>query len=116
MITATPSPTGRGRIAATAVSIVTAGLAAGLAASLASCKATPFVAPTGPSAGPEPRGVPEPPPTASVVPSIPSPPTDPLGLPTPPPGSRTSDRGDRRARPTPIGQLAPEEPPAVTPR
>lgn len=36
---------------------------------------------------------------------------DPLGIPPPPPGSVTSDAGSRLARPTPVGQLAPEEPP-----
>lgn len=36
---------------------------------------------------------------------------DPLGIAPPPPGSVTSDPGSRLARPTPVGQLAPEEPP-----
>ena len=31
------------------------------------------------------------------------------------PGAKTSDRGDRMARPAPIGQLAPEEAPATPP-
>jgi hypothetical protein len=49
------------------------------------------------------------PPPAALVPA------DPLGIPAPPRGSVTSDTGGRMARPTPIGQLAPEEPPPDEP-
>jgi hypothetical protein len=115
MTTATPSPTGREPAARFPIVFPARALvvAAALATLLASCKATPFGGAAAPTAGLEPRGTPEPPPTAAVYDA---PPSDPLGLPTPPPGSRTSDNGARHARPTPIGQLAPEEPPAVTPR
>jgi|GEM_PF-2684466 len=61
---------------------------------------------TAPPAAAPPMGV-APAPAAYV------PPADPLGIPPPPPGSKTSDGGNRLARPTPVGQLAPEDAPPV---
>lgn len=77
-----------------------------LALLLSSCQGSPTAAGRAArTTDREARGDPVPPPTAVA------PPVDPLGIPPPPPGSRTSDRGDRLARPTPVGQLAPEDAP-----
>lgn len=95
-----------------------AAAALALALLLAACRGSPTAAGRAArNANPELRGDPAPPPTA--IPSasapapivVPTPVADPLGVPPPPPGSRTSDRGDRLARPTPVGQLAPEDAP-----
>ncbi|MBL9088150.1 MAG: hypothetical protein JNM10_13505 [Planctomycetia bacterium] len=84
-----------------------------LALLLSGCRGSPTAAGRAArSSDPELRGDPAAPPTATPPPAaVYVPPVDPLGVPPPPPGSRTSDRGDRLARPTPVGQLAPEDAP-----
>lgn len=78
---------------------------------LAGCKGSPRAAERGPVADPERRG----PPVAPVVTAPSTPVVPPAGglPPGPPPGTTTSDRGSRLARPTPLGQLAPEDAPAL---
>ncbi|MFO0931161.1 MAG: hypothetical protein U1E39_00475 [Planctomycetota bacterium] len=83
-----------------------------LALLLSACRGSPTAAGRAArSANPELRGDPTPPPTAAPPAVVYTAPVDPLGVPPPPPGSKTTDRGDRLARPTPVGQLAPEDAP-----